>query len=91
MSTRYSVTAARAVPRGEQEASAKEAIIKLLDTETLVNEAIEHLVKGPEELERRDAADTLLGDAMRRIAQARAVLHELRRAAVGQPTIASTG
>ena len=38
---RYSVVAAREVPRREPEASAKEAIIKLLDTETLVNEAID--------------------------------------------------
>jgi hypothetical protein len=92
VSTRYSQVAARPVPvKPEPEASPKEAIIKLLDAETLVTEAIENLVRSPENLECRDGADSLLGDAMRRIAQARAVLHELRRAASGQPTIASVG
>jgi negative regulator of sigma E activity len=81
----------RPIPREEPEASAKEAIIKLLDTETLVTEAIENLVRHPDDLESQTAADSLLGDAMRRIAQARAVLHELRRARLGQPTIASVG
>jgi hypothetical protein len=92
VSTRYSQVHARSVAvKPEPAASPKEAIIKLLDTETLVTEAIENLVRGPESLECRDGADALLGDAMRRIAQARAILHELRRAACGQPTIASVG
>lgn len=98
MSSVYSQVLGTRVPRHEPEArpvapepSAKEAVIKLLDTESLVLEAIENLVKSPENLEARDGTDALLGDAMRRIAQARAVLHELRRAELGQVTIASVG
>jgi hypothetical protein len=91
-SARYSQVAARSLPREPTpNPSVKEAIIRLLDTETLVTEAIENLVRYEGDLQAHDSADALLGDAMRRIVQARSVLNDLRREKLGQPTIASSG
>lgn len=82
--TRYSVVAKR-------EPSAKEAIVKLLDTETRITEAVELLVRFGEDLDGLEGADAMLCDTVRRLTEARAMLHELRRAKLGQPTIASVG
>lgn len=88
--SRYSVVARSApVSRGERPI-ANDAIIKLLDAQTRLNEATENLLCHDDRLS-LEAADKLLCDAVQRITKARAVVHELRRDMNGQPTIASTG
>lgn len=96
MSGRYSVTAGERVSQPVaiatlpvQAPGRRECLLPLLDAQSLATEAIEQLIRWDDvDL---DQVDSLLGDAMRRLAKARSAVADLRRAKLGQPTIASTG
>ncbi len=81
--TRYSeVTPRKPAEPGQQ------AVLALLDAQTRLTESIEGLVASSRV--EFDAVDGLLGDAMRKIASARAAIQEAKRKKLGLVTIAET-
>jgi hypothetical protein len=75
--------------RPAPELASESVVLPLLDAQTCIVESIEGLVR--HRTIEFDEIDARLGDAMRKIAEARSRLREQKRAKLGQPTIASTG
>lgn len=82
--TRYSQVAARK-PASDEPAA---AVLHLLDAQTCIVESIEGLVQSSRV--EFDEVDGRLGDAMRKLAMARAAVQEAKRKKLGLVTIAET-
>ena len=81
---RYSETAVR-----KPAEPGPQAVLALLDAQTCIVEGIEGLVQSSRV--EFDAVDARLGDAMRKLAEARSAVCELKRKKLGLVTIAETG
>ena len=85
MSTRYSQVTNRKATDGTPAAAA----LPLIEAQTFLIEGVEQLIRWDDV--DHDQVDSLLADAMRRIAKTRAAVLDMKRAKLGHTTIASVG